>query len=102
MTQAVSQLHFPLSNQVKPSKLLESPGNVDFDPLQLSDQLDQHWAQTAELKHGRVAMLAVVGFILQQYIHLPAEQFSANNPFEAVARVPLAGHLQIFLCECSS
>jgi Chlorophyll A-B binding protein len=52
----------------------------------------------AELKHGRVAMLAVVGFIVAQYVHLPAEQFTAS-PLGALTRLPLAAHLQIFGCK---
>lgn len=61
----------------------------------MSDNLEQTWVRAAELKHGRVAMLAVVGFIVSRFVHLPAEQFSADNPLDAFAKVPLAGHLQI-------
>ncbi|CAM9703244.1 unnamed protein product, partial [Phaeothamnion confervicola] len=72
-------------------------GDFGFDPLGMSNQLDPVHTQAAELKHGRVAMLAVVGFLVSQFVHLPAEQFSATNPLKALTMVPLAGHLQIFL-----
>jgi light-harvesting complex I chlorophyll a/b binding protein 1 len=51
------------------------PGDVGFDPLGLSsiDELgiDLYWLREAEIKHGRVAMLAVAG-ILQVEIFGPA------------------------------
>jgi len=42
-------------------------GDVGFDPLGLSNiddvGIDLYWLREAELKHGRVAMLAVTGFL---------------------------------------
>lgn len=42
-------------------------GDVGFDPLGLSNiddvGIDLYWLREAEIKHGRVAMLAVMGFI---------------------------------------
>jgi hypothetical protein len=42
-------------------------GDVGFDPLGLSNiddvGIDLYWLREAEIKHGRVAMLAVVGFL---------------------------------------
>ncbi|CAN0222610.1 unnamed protein product [Ascophyllum nodosum] len=49
----------------------------------------------AEIKHGRISMLAVVGFLLTQYVHLPGDQFQVG-PLEAVTSLPLAVHVQIF------
>ena len=50
-------------------------GDVGFDPLGLSEidevGIDLYWMREAELKHGRVAMLAVAG-ILQVEIFGPA------------------------------
>merc|ERR1719412_315664 len=43
----------------------------EFDPVQFSDTFDMKWLREAELKHGRVCMLATVGFFSQQYITLP-------------------------------
>ena len=41
------------------------------------------WFREAELKHGRVAMLAVVGAIVPEFVRIPGEQFS----FEAIPKV---------------
>ena len=46
-------------------------GDVGFDPLNLSsiqdfNGIDLYWMREAELKHGRVAMLASLGFIAQE------------------------------------
>jgi len=42
-------------------------GDVGFDPLGLSNiddvGIDLYWLREAEIKHGRVAMMAVVGFL---------------------------------------
>ena len=46
------------------------PGNLGFDPLELypKDADDQRRMQLAEIKHGRVAMIAIAGFAIQEYI----------------------------------
>jgi hypothetical protein len=41
------------------------------------------WFREAELKHGRAAMLATVGFLVPEFIRIPGEQFS----FEAIPKV---------------
>jgi len=82
--------------QRPPALTGDMPGDVGFDPLGMSENLNLGYMQAAELKHCRVAMLAVVGVLVTQFIHLPAEQFSASSPLEAISKVPLAGHLQIF------
>jgi len=46
-------------------------GDVGFDPLGFSDNFDMKWLREAEIKHGRSAMLATVGFVMQQYWTLP-------------------------------
>merc|ERR1719443_368689 len=38
-------------------------GDIGFDPLQISDLVPLGWAREAELKHARVCMLAVVGWV---------------------------------------
>ena len=41
-------------------------GDVGFDPMGLSDvQPDLKYARAAELKHGRICMLATIGFVFQ-------------------------------------
>lgn len=64
-------------------------GDVGFDPLGLSTiddvGIDLYWLREAEVKHCRVAMLAVVGF-LQVEIFGPApgcEMATAKNQMDA-------------------
>jgi len=69
-----------------------NPGDLDFDPLELSNKLSDFWAETAfdanadynarmdvkenvrfnlalaEIAHGRVAMLAITAFALQEAV----------------------------------
>ena len=41
------------------------------------------WFRESELKHGRAAMLAVVGIVVPEFVRIPGAQFS----FDAVPRV---------------
>ncbi|KAK4523172.1 hypothetical protein GAYE_PCTG44G1064 [Galdieria yellowstonensis] len=58
-------------------------GDVGFDPLNISSYLDLRWLRESELKHCRIAMLAVVGWFVQEVFHLPNEIYSASDPTEA-------------------
>ena len=85
---------------VRPEKLDGSlPGDMGFDPMGLTEiQTDLNWAANAEIKHGRICMLALVGMIVQTSgIHLPGDQFTSVDPFEAVSKVGFAANMQIFL-----
>jgi len=56
----------------KPQNLSGYAGEEqEFDPLGFSDTFDIRWLREAELKHGRVCMLATVGFAAQQYVTFP-------------------------------
>merc|ERR1712205_280625 len=46
-------------------------GDVGFDPLGISDLIDVRWLREAELKHGRVCMLAATGMIVQDAATFP-------------------------------
>eukprot|EP00435_Cladocopium_sp_Y103_P035592 s2253_g9.t1 len=50
-------------------------GEYQFDPLGLAEKFPENlaWFRESELKHGRVAMLAFVGFIVPDAIRLPIE-----------------------------
>jgi Chlorophyll A-B binding protein len=52
-----------------------------FDPLKLSETYEPllPWFRESELRHGRTAMLAVVGFIVQDFVRLPGEAYSFEN-----------------------
>eukprot|EP00549_Striatella_unipunctata_P017120 CAMPEP_0118702478 /NCGR_PEP_ID=MMETSP0800-20121206/17918_1 /TAXON_ID=210618 ORGANISM="Striatella unipunctata, Strain CCMP2910" /NCGR_SAMPLE_ID=MMETSP0800 /ASSEMBLY_ACC=CAM_ASM_000638 /LENGTH=199 /DNA_ID=CAMNT_0006603693 /DNA_START=45 /DNA_END=644 /DNA_ORIENTATION=- len=84
---------------VKPEKLDGSmAGDVGFDPMGLSEiQVDLKYARWAELKHGRICMLAIVGMLFQEYgIHIPGERFVTTDPIEAIGSVGFAGNAQVF------
>eukprot|EP00548_Thalassiothrix_antarctica_P006107 CAMPEP_0194134082 /NCGR_PEP_ID=MMETSP0152-20130528/4154_1 /TAXON_ID=1049557 /ORGANISM="Thalassiothrix antarctica, Strain L6-D1" /LENGTH=204 /DNA_ID=CAMNT_0038829623 /DNA_START=57 /DNA_END=671 /DNA_ORIENTATION=- len=56
---------------VKPKNLDGWVGDVGFDPIGFADWFDMKWLREAEIKHGRVSMLATLGFVLQQFWTLP-------------------------------
>lgn len=90
---------------VQPEKLDGSlPGDFGFDPMGLTEiQQDLNYARWAEIKHGRVCMLALLGMVTQEYgpfnsgWHVPGAQFTETDPFAAVAAVGFSGNFQIFL-----
>jgi len=85
---------------VKPEKLDGSMvGDFGFDPMGLSEiQTDLKYARWAELKHGRICMLAITGIIIQEAgIHIPGSQFTEVDPFAAISKVGLVGNAQVFL-----
>jgi len=55
-----------------------------FDPLNLSETYAPFlpWFRESELRHGRTAMLAVVGFIVPDFVRIPGEAYS----FEAIPK----------------
>ena len=76
-----------------------------FDPLGLSKDIDKptfEQRREAELKHGRIAMLAVVGLIIQDYARLPGSIDIDGTSFEsipngvaAISAIPPLGWLLI-------
>lgn len=92
----------PLTHHPPPpfTHLLHTQGNVEFDPLGFSDTYDVKWLREAELKHGRVSMLAVVGWLVQQAgVHLPSPNglYDTANPIDAFFHVGPNVMGQIFL-----
>jgi hypothetical protein len=75
-----------------------------FDPAKLSSGISQDTFDSyrlAELKHGRVCMMAVLGYVATETYHFPGD-LSPGIPFDsiptgyaAIAAVPLLGWLQI-------
>ena len=73
-------------------------GDVGFDPLGFSDTFDVKWLREAELKHGRVAMLATIGVLVTQCgIHLPSPNgmFDTTNIIDAPLKAGVSPMLQI-------
>jgi len=69
-----------------------------FDPLYFSDFLDIQWLREAELKHGRICMLAATGYIVPELFGgLPNYPGFSTNPVEAFSSVPPEGLGQILL-----
>merc|ERR1739848_587821 len=55
-------------------------GDKGFDPLGLSDWVPAEWLRESELKHGRVCMLAVVGFVATDLgFRLPGEMHNVAS-----------------------
>ena len=72
-------------------------GDVGFDPLGFSAKYPLNWLREAELKHGRVAMLATLGTIVQEFVQLPFPATSNPVATEAFFQVPAGGLWQIFV-----
>lgn len=104
----------PAANQVARSSALnaspfeDEPGVLAptgyFDPAKLSNGISAETFakyRTAELKHGRVAMLAVLGYVATETYHWPGE-IAPGIPFDsipsglaAINAVPFLGWVQI-------
>lgn len=85
---APSQQNARPSSAVKGAAMDAMPGSINwarqpfkFDPLNLADTYEPllPWFRESELKHGRTAMLAVVGFIVQDFVRLPGDVYSFEN-----------------------
>jgi len=95
-------------------------GDVGFDPCFLSTRADSmanyfngifngavaldglSWYREAELMHGRICMVAVLGFIAPGFGTLSGNEwtgvnaYSSTNPLEAISTAPGAAFFQIF------
>jgi len=63
-------------------------GDVGFDPLGFSNYFDMKWLREAEIKHGRVSMLATLGFVAQEFVHLPGMPAVADSNLAPTAVGP--------------
>jgi len=66
-----------------PEPILLAPDRMsfNFDPMGFAERSPEWlpWYREAELKHCRVAMLAVLGLVVPEFIRVPGEQFSKEN-----------------------
>ncbi|CDF39364.1 Light-harvest protein [Chondrus crispus] len=92
----------------RPAKLDGSlPGDVGFDPLGISNMFELDFLREAEVKHGRICMLAIVGWVFPEMVyHLPNAAYSVTNPLYAVPSVGFLPCIQILLfmavCEAAA
>lgn len=75
-------------------------GNYGFDPLKLmpEDPEDKKWIIEAELNHGRLAMIAFIGILGQEYlVGVPASQilrYFIQGKLDQFFLLPEFPHLQ--------
>lgn len=72
------------------------PGFAGFDPFGFVARVDRRWMVEAELKNGRVAMLAALGMVVQEFVHLPNHLYANPMPSGAFNDVPSLALWQIF------
>merc|ERR1719331_929409 len=76
-------------------------GRYDFDPLNFAGRYPGMvpWFREAELKHGRICMLATIGMVVPSFMRVPGEQFQGSYlGWEAHDRLVASGALgQILL-----
>merc|ERR1719231_2211052 len=72
------------------------PGNIGFDPLSLypADKAEQEKYKLAELKHGRVAMVAIVLYALEEAISGTSILKETVPLAEEIERLALEGPIQ--------
>mmetsp|Transcript_8212 Transcript_8212/g.14862 ORF Transcript_8212/g.14862 Transcript_8212/m.14862 type:complete len:211 (-) Transcript_8212:51-683(-) len=67
----------------RPSGLDGGVGDVGFDPLGFSNFVDIKFLREAELKHGRICMLAALGWLVQEFYTFPFYAGAPKLPTEA-------------------
>jgi len=95
-----------------PKPLLTNPpaldalsiGNYGFDPMGISTTItdlngDLKYVREAEIIHGRLAMLACLGWIAPEFVRIPGPVYGAisSDPVLAQFQVPGEAWLQIFI-----
>ena len=72
------------------------PGDVGFDPLGISTFLDVKWLREAELKHGRICMLAWTGCLVQVSICVDVRMLALVCVYNA----HLCSCVSVLVCAC--
>merc|ERR1719379_1995054 len=81
----------------RPQKLKGWTGDVGFDPLGLSEWVAVEWLRESDLKHSRVAMLAVVGYMATDCgFRLPGDVHAVSSLAAHNTQVATGGMAQIF------
>uniref|UniRef100_A0A0G4FN06 Plastid light harvesting protein n=1 Tax=Chromera velia CCMP2878 TaxID=1169474 RepID=A0A0G4FN06_9ALVE len=71
-------------------------GDLGWDPLNLAEGGDIVQLREAELRHGRLAMLATLGVLVQSTYRWDSENFPSKNFLDALFTAPPLGIFQIF------
>jgi hypothetical protein len=90
------------------------PGDVGFDPCFLTTKADLmadyfnglsftgnpglsglEWYREIELMHGRIAQMAVLGFIVPGFARIPGLEDVTSNPVAALSETPYGGVWQV-------
>ena len=74
--------------------------DIGFDPLYLSDYFPMDYLREAELKHGRIAMAAAVGYItvdLGVVVHPLGQGLSSKDAHNAMVENGVMGNALVFI-----
>lgn len=81
----------------QPANTVGYAGDVGFDPAGFSNIMSIKWLREAELKHCRIAMLAVAGIFATQIVHLPGAEHEVGFVAAHDAAVKTGAMQQILL-----
>ncbi len=74
--------------------------DIGFDPLRISDYFPMDYLREAELKHGRIAMLAAVGYItvdLGVVLHPLGQGLTSATAHDAMCENGVMGNALVFI-----
>ena len=97
---AIASKALPFLGEAPPKLDGTMAGDVGFDPLNLSESaVPLPWMREAEIKHGRVCMLAIVGYIaVDAGIRAPgADKIGTVTSFTAHDATVASGHMFLLL-----
>ena len=75
--------------------------DIGFDPLRISDYFPMDYLRESELKHGRICMLAIVGYIttdLGIIVHPYGAGLTSATAHDALAEKLVMGNALVFIC----
>ena len=78
-------------------------GEYKFDPLGFAEKSPESvpYYREAELKHGRMAMLATVGFITTDFVRIPGDAYQGDDPDGYMSAKEVADFLATYAARSS-
>ena len=77
--------------------------DIVWDPLNLATKYDINWMREAELKHGRMCMMGVSGFLaVDGGIRFPGKAFEGISAIDAHDKMVESGHMWALLFAVSA